>query len=71
MATKQATHFQATEPTMLRVEVCDWGGFLVMAGDRESRVFGGIAAFTSADECADWLRSYLRNQAQKKFGAKQ
>jgi hypothetical protein len=70
MATKQATHLQPTDCTSVRVQVCEWGGYMVISGSEyEGRFISGAAAFATADECADWLRGFLRNQAAKKFGA--
>ena len=70
MATKQATHLQPNESSTVRIQVCEWGGYMVIGGnDYEGRLAPAAASFSTADECADWLRSYLRNQAAKKFGA--
>jgi hypothetical protein len=70
MATKQATHLQPTNCSSLKIICNEWGGYLVMSHcDYEGRM-REAAAFTTADECADWLRGFLRNRAAEKFGAR-
>jgi hypothetical protein len=70
MASKQATHLQPIKGSTLLIRVCDLGGFMVHEGARDVGYCGSEASFTTADECADWVRSFLRNRAQDMFGAK-
>jgi hypothetical protein len=70
MATKQATHVQPLDTDEVRVIACEWGGYMVLGGCREGFYPNKVGAFATADECADWLRSFLRNSAARKFGPK-
>jgi hypothetical protein len=70
MKTKQATHFQPNDTDEIRVVVCEWGGYMALGGGREGFYPTKMAAFATADECADWLRGFLKNAAARKFGAK-
>jgi hypothetical protein len=67
---KQAKHVQPTGGSRLQIMVCDWGGFIVGSSSRDDCFMGGQAAFTSADECAEWVRGFLKNRANDMFGAK-
>lgn len=66
---KQATHV-GIDKDNITVEVCEWGGYMVTSRDRACDFRSGVAAFTTAEECADWVRSFLRNAAARKFGAR-
>ena len=68
--TKQATHVQPNKTGRIQIIVCDLGGFLIAAGSRDDFGLSAQAAFTNADECADRVRSFLRNQTAEMFGAK-
>lgn len=70
---KQAKHVQPSGGSQLRIRVCDLGGFLVATrgcDDAFDHRMGEDAAFTDADQCAEWVRSFLRNATKEKFGAK-
>lgn len=68
MATKQATHLQPSDGMQIRIIVCDLGGFIVSTGRNEAGYHGTEAGFTTADECAEWVRGFLRNSAARMFG---
>lgn len=68
--TKQAKHIQPNEGSQLNIMACEWGGYLVTHRHPDGFCQSDQAAFSSADECADWIRSFLRNDAAKRFGAK-
>jgi hypothetical protein len=70
MKTKQATHVQPVDTDEIRVVVCEWGGYMALGGCRDGFYPSKVAAFANADECADWLRGFLKNAAARKFGAK-
>jgi len=68
--TKQATHVQPNDAKSVVIRQCDWGGYMVHQDYRDpfSSYVSGQAAFTDADQCADWIRSWLRNLQAKSFG---
>ena len=65
--TKQATHYQAADSDALSIRAGELGGYLVSTGNEPYRC-GQTAAFSTADECADWVRGFLKNVAARKFG---
>jgi hypothetical protein len=65
---KQATHIRPIARAF-RVRACEWGGFIVYS-DSEQGLYANAASFTTADECADWLRGVLRGCWHDQFGAK-
>ena len=60
--TKQATHVQPDKACRLEIMVCNWGGFLVRSLNEERFSTGEQAAFSRPDECADWVRDFLRKR---------
>lgn len=65
--TKQATHYQSNDSDNLSIRAGELGGYLISTGPECGR-FGQTAAFSTADECADWVRGFLKNVAARKFG---
>ena len=67
---KQATHTAIGKITDLRIRVGELGGYVVFEGAGSDGCYQRHAAFSTADECADYVRSHLRNVAALQFGAK-
>lgn len=71
---KQATHVSIGKITDLTIRVGELGGYIVFdGGSGRGDDYGSYrqcAAFSNADQCADYVRSHLRNVAALKFGAK-
>jgi hypothetical protein len=68
---KQAKHLSIGKITDLNIRIGDLGGYIVYEGcGRETSIYPQSAAFSTADECADYVRSHLKNVAALKFGAK-
>lgn len=70
---KQATHVMVIDSDRLNITVCPNGGYVVSTLSDRSDPFAlasGVAAFSTADQCADWVREFLRNAAHRKFGPK-
>jgi len=61
---KQATHFHAAGETLF-IKAVELGGYVVDVNDTYRR---DTAAFSTADECANWVRAFLRDADARKFG---
>lgn len=67
---KQAKHVAIGKITDITIRIAELGGYIVFEGGREMGISYSAAAFSNADECAEYVRSHLRNVAALKFGAR-
>lgn len=65
---KRATHVQPASGNEIRVRMCEYGGFLVASSGRDFEM-SSTGAFSNAEECADWIRSFLKSASDRALGA--